>query len=85
MKEIDLEVDIPLVLHGGSSSGDKNLNDCAKNGIRKINIYTDFLVAAHEGAQKKSKNYYELKDNIKEAIKEKLKHYYEVFETKEVK
>lgn len=85
LKEIDLEVDIPLVLHGGSSSGDKNLNECAKNGIRKINIYTDFLVAAHEGAQKKSINYYELKDNIKEAIKEKLKHYYEVFETKEVK
>ncbi len=84
LKEIDLEVDVPLVLHGGSSSGDKNLNDCANNGIRKINIYTDFLVAAHEGAQKNSTNYYELKDNIKKAIKEKLKHYYEVFETKEV-
>ncbi|MGP1513078.1 MAG: class II fructose-bisphosphate aldolase [Gemella haemolysans] len=84
LKEIDLEVDVPLVLHGGSSSGDKNLNDCANNGIRKINIYTDFLVAGHEGAQKNSTNYYELKDNIKKAIKEKLKHYYEVFETKEV-
>lgn len=86
LKEIDAVVDIPLVLHGGSSSGDENLNACATNGIRKINIYTDFLVAAHKAIlETTSKNYYENKTEIKLAIQNQLKHYYKVFETREVK
>ena len=35
------EAPIPLVLHGGSGSGDDNLNRCATHGISKINIYSD--------------------------------------------
>ena len=48
LKEIAAAVDTPLVLHGGSSSGDENLNRCATNGITKINIFSDLLVAAKE-------------------------------------
>ena len=46
LKEIAAAIDTPLVLHGGSSSGDENLNKCAVNGISKINIFSDLLAAA---------------------------------------
>lgn len=43
LKEIHEALSIPLVLHGGSSSGDENLGKCAQEGINKINIFTDFI------------------------------------------
>lgn len=39
-------VKIPLVLHGGSSSGDENLTKAAQTGIAKVNIFTDLANAA---------------------------------------
>ena len=45
LHELAAEVKAPLVLHGGSSSGDRNLNRCATEGIAKINIYSDFMVS----------------------------------------
>ena len=50
LKELAAAVPVPLVLHGGSSSGDENLSRCAANGISKINLYTDFIVAAKKAA-----------------------------------
>jgi fructose/tagatose bisphosphate aldolase len=82
LKEIRSKVDVPLVLHGGSSSGDDNLKRCALNGISKINIYTDLVTAAYKkAAKRKWKDYYELRNAQIEGIKECLKHYYSVFET----
>jgi ketose-bisphosphate aldolase len=43
---------IPLVLHGGSSSGEENLHRCATEGIAKINIFTDIV----EGGMKAINN-----------------------------
>ena len=84
LQEIRKELSIPLVLHGGSSSGDENLNKCAKNGINKINIYTDFIIAA-QNANDSKMGYFDNKNVMKEAIKNKLRHYFKVFDTKEVK
>lgn len=84
LKELKENLNIPLVLHGGSSSGDDNLNKCAKNGITKINIYTDFIKAAQE-VDKKTDNYYEYKNNVRTAIKNKLEHYFKIFETEAIK
>lgn len=81
LKEIRQVLDIPLVLHGGSSSGDENLKKCSKEGINKINLYTDFIVAGQQQFDN-SKNYYDNKKLVIEAIKNKLLHYYKVFETK---
>lgn len=78
LSEIRKAVDIPLVLHGGSSSGDENLSKCAKLGINKINIYTDFIVAAQK-ATNSELNYYENKLKIRNSIKNILKNYYTVF------
>jgi fructose-bisphosphate aldolase, class II len=41
-------VSVPLVLHGGSSSGDANLHRASTMGVAKVNIYTDMAVAARE-------------------------------------
>ena len=41
LDDIRRSVDVPLVLHGGSSTGDENLKKAIKHGISKINIGTD--------------------------------------------
>ena len=78
--------DVPLVLHGGSGSGDENLNRCAREGICKVNVYTDLYLAA----MKESKtvegtgaaDYMCLRDALQKGMNDCLKHYYKVFETK---
>lgn len=34
-------IDIPLVLHGGSGTGDDNLRRAVETGIQKVNLFTD--------------------------------------------
>ncbi|MFB1050007.1 ketose-bisphosphate aldolase [Paraliobacillus sp. JSM ZJ581] len=84
LHEISSDVTVPLVLHGGSSSGDQKLNRCATEGMSKINIFTDFIVSAHKKAQEKTQDYFELRHNLEEGLKQVLVHYYEVFETQPV-
>ena len=49
-------LEIPLVLHGGSNTGDEKLAQTVRDGIQKINLSTDlstaFLQGAHDFAQK---------------------------------
>ncbi|WP_455543584.1 class II fructose-bisphosphate aldolase [Intestinibacter sp.] len=83
LREIDAAIDTPLVLHGGSSSGDENLNKCATNGINKVNIHTDLYKSAFKKAKESDcKDYFEEKEAMKQGMQECLEHYYEVFETK---
>lgn len=48
LTEIRKKVNIPLVLHGGSGTGDENLQRAARNGICKVNLYTDLVTAGIE-------------------------------------
>ena len=41
LAELSRLVDVPLVLHGGSGTGDDNLAKAVKTGIQKVNLYTD--------------------------------------------
>ncbi|MGO2853193.1 MAG: class II fructose-bisphosphate aldolase, partial [Tetragenococcus koreensis] len=62
LEEIDQMTEIPLVLHGGSSSGDTNLNHCATHGISKVNIFSDFINDAFSAIKdQQPKDYLELK------------------------
>lgn len=45
LREIRAEVDTPLVLHGGSGLSDDDFRNTIKNGIAKVNIFTDLCVA----------------------------------------
>lgn len=83
LHELAEAVDVPLVLHGGSGTGDESLNRCATEGISKINIFTDFLVAATNEVNKEEvSDYFELKQKSETAMAEVLTHYLNVFETK---
>ena len=73
----------PLVLHGGSGTGDDNLARCAKEGISKINICTDFYVAALDAARApETADYFAAKEDTNAAIRKVQEHYYKVFGTK---
>lgn len=85
LKEIAAAIDTPLVLHGGSSSGDENLNKCAVNGISKINIFSDLLAAAMKALEETPpKTYLDVKALSKKGMQDCLEHYYSVFETKPI-
>lgn len=82
LKAVRKATDIPLVLHGGSSSGDENLHQCAKRGIHKINIFTDFITAAHQTIYAdKHKDMLTLNRVVSEAYQDTLGHCFEVFAT----
>ena len=46
LRALAAAVPVPLVLHGGSGTGDENLRCAVRDGITKLNVYTDFLVGA---------------------------------------
>lgn len=48
LQEIAALVTVPLVLHGGSGTGDENLKKCISCGIQKINLFTDMANPAGE-------------------------------------
>lgn len=46
IRTISKTVDVPLVLHGGSGLTDNDFRQAIKEGISKVNIFTDINVAA---------------------------------------
>ena len=85
LKEISQSINTPLVLHGGSSSGDKNLNKCATHGISKINIFTDIVNAAYDQLKAhETNNIFEVREKSMQGMKDCLKHYYKIFETQTI-
>lgn len=44
-------LEIPLVLHGGSGTGDDNLHRAVKTGIQKVNLYTELGEAWFEALE----------------------------------
>ena len=77
--ELNAALQIPLVLHGGSGSGDENLSRCAQGGIAKVNLYTDFILAARDAVyEQHPNNWVELLNTGDEAMRKVLHHYYKV-------
>jgi ketose-bisphosphate aldolase len=81
LQEIAENVSVPLVLHGGSGSGDDNLRKAVELGICKVNVFTDTLNAAQERIDF-NKNIYDNYFTTIDAIKDCICHYYDVFGTK---
>ncbi|MEE0945503.1 MAG: class II fructose-bisphosphate aldolase [Acutalibacteraceae bacterium] len=79
LKEIRNAVDTPLVLHGGSGLSDDDFRNTIREGIAKVNIFTDLCLAgisAMEEGTSKNLAYLEIRDlkvaKIKEVVKEKI-------------
>lgn len=53
LQEIKKAVDVPLVLHGGSGTGDENIAKACQLGICKVNLSTDMKYAGFENVQNK--------------------------------
>lgn len=82
INELKKAIKIPLVCHGGSSSGDENLNKAAEEGISKVNIFTDLANVALKTAQEKNfESEFELLEKQRKNIQELAEHYYDVFDT----
>lgn len=80
LHELQDALEIPLVLHGGSGTGDDNLHRCATEGISKLNIFTDFLIGAMAQVKKEEpQDFLALKRACNEGMRQVLEHYYEVF------
>lgn len=79
LSEIRNRVDVPLVLHGGSGLTDDDFKNTIKNGIAKVNIFTDLCLAGDRAMREgfeKGIGYLETRnlkvETIKEAVKKKI-------------
>lgn len=82
LEEVYKSMEVPLVLHGGSSTGDLNLNRCAVKGISKINIFTDIANGGMKELRKQeSTDVFQVNERISKGMYDCLNHYYDVFET----
>ena len=48
LKELKTALQMPLVLHGGSGAGQKNIQKAVALGINKINVCTDVFAVGRE-------------------------------------
>ena len=75
LHELKDALDIPLVLHGGSGTGDENLARCAREGINKINLSNDLKRSAIENLVKEDLSgnaVYQLYPLLAEGFKHKI-------------
>ena len=80
LKEIKRLTGAPLVLHGGSGSGEENILNSVKYGINKINVGCDFMNANRDSAAKLLKenpdiNYFDLIHSVEHDCMELVKYY----------
>lgn len=76
--------DTPLVLHGGSGTGDENLAKAVRNGINKVNLCTDLFQAAKANYDRKIAEdpkmwVYSYTPAFMDGYKDKLAHYVKLF------
>lgn len=80
LDEIKAVVNVPLVLHGASCTGEDKLKKAAEHGIRKINMFTEFLIATATAINDaytadNTLNYDQLSAVALKTYKEKVRHY----------
>lgn len=78
LAEIHAAVDVPLVLHGGSGLSDDDFRNTIAGGIRKVNVYTDIILAAKAAIHADGEEAYadallRAQDAMKEATAVKLR------------
>lgn len=80
LKSIRKEINTPLVLHGGSGLSEADFKNTIREGIAKVNIFTDLCLAGNaamlEGVQN-GLDYLDTRnlkvEKIKQAVKQKIK------------
>ena len=80
LAELKAALKMPLVLHGGSGSGEENLRKAVAGGINKINVATDAQAAAANAikkawAENPNLTYLDVEEIAEAAIKQFVKDY----------
>lgn len=76
LREIRAEVDVPLVLHGGSGLSDEDFRSSIREGMAKVNIFTDLCLAGQRAMAEgisAGRDYLTIRNMKVEAIKEAVK------------
>jgi fructose-bisphosphate aldolase class II len=76
LKAIRRATDVPLVLHGGSGLTDDDFTGAIKDGIAKVNIFTDLCEAGRRAiceSIKSDEAYLDMRNKKVESIKEEVK------------
>lgn len=76
LREIRAEVDVPLVLHGGSGLSDDDFRSSIREGMAKVNIFTDLCLAGQRAMAEgisAGRDYLTIRNMKVEAIKEAVK------------
>lgn len=90
LTDIRRNVDVPLVLHGGSGLSDTDFRNVVQAGINKINFFTGMSFAGVEGTgaildkyskENKSLHVFDMLDACKNSMKKVVEHQIEVFGT----
>ena len=83
LKKLNELVKVPLVLHGGSGTGDENLRQTVADGITKVNLCTDLFIgyekATREAAQAENAEFLSMYFAGTDGYKKVLRHYVELF------
>ena len=79
LKAIRAKIDTPLVLHGGSGLSDDDFKNTIREGIAKVNIFTDLCLAGNSAMKigfENNLDYLAIRnlkvEKIKEAVKDKI-------------
>lgn len=86
LKEIKEIVKIPLVLHGGSGTGDENLRKACTMGINKVNVFSELAMNAYSevrNADTSKEPPYMLFNHIQDGFRNRLCELIEVFGSKD--
>ncbi|KAB7668379.1 class II fructose-bisphosphate aldolase [Bacillus sp. B1-b2] len=79
LEKIKKETGMPIVLHGGSGSGEENIKKSVELGINKINVGSDFMKAQANSVRENLNNnqldYFDIIHRSMEAGKEIVKYY----------
>lgn len=80
LKKIRSALDTPLVLHGGSGLSDDDFKNTVREGIAKVNIFTDLCLAGEKSIKESvllNNGYLKMRNEkvsaMKEAVKVKIK------------
>lgn len=82
LKELSEKVPVPLVLHGGSGTGDENLSKASKMGITKLNLSNDLKRGAIKALLSQEDlmgmGAYRMYNRLTEGTQEVVEHYLDV-------
>lgn len=86
LEQIQKNVDVPLVLHGGSGITDEDFQHAISLGIRKVNIATaSFKAVAKKAEEYMAKegthNFFDLSKEMTQGVYENVKRHIQVFNT----